>query len=351
MAKKNSTYKYNYYDASGKRHCKTFTAPTMREARLKAAQWELDHRDVEGPSMTVLDALKAYISGKEAVLSPATIRGYEGIKNKISTEPLCAIRLKDLTPADIQLWIANAVTDGKTAKTIMNWYGLLQSALKAQLKGFDFDQIRLPQRVKYIGTTPSDDDVKALISYARGLESKELLISIMLAAFGPLRRSETCALTDADIKGRFITVSKAKVKDQHGQWVIKTTKTTESKRVLEFPDWVMKELKGIKGELIKCTPNALMHQYHKAAKAVGVPEIRFHDLRHYSASIMHAMNVPDVYIKQRGGWSSDYVMKRVYIDAMEAERKKQTTKIMAHFEELAEASEAKSEAKIAINTL
>ena len=351
MPKKNATYKYNYYDSTGKRRCKTFTAPTLKEARAKAALWEMEQPKPGTPTVTVSEAVEAYIMSKAAVLSPATIRGYNGILKKIEADSIGNISLKDLKPQDIQQWIANAVMDQKNTKTIMNWYGLLQPAVKEQIKGFDFDQIRLPQRVKYVGKTPSDDNIKDLIAYAKGLPTKDLYISILLAAFGPLRRSEICALTNNDIHGNKVTIDKAKVKNQDGAWVIKTTKTVESKRTLEFPDWIIKELKGIKGELISCTPNALHHQFLKAIKQTGLPNFRFHDLRHYSASIMHAMNVPDAYIKQRGGWASDYVMKRVYIEAMEEERRKQTAKIMAHFEQLNNESEAKSEAKNAINTL
>ena len=48
----------------------------------------------------------------------------------------------------------------------------------------------------------------------------------------------------------------------------------------------------------------------------GVLFILFHDLRHYCASIQHAMGIPDAYIMQRGGWGSDAVLKNVYRHAL-----------------------------------
>ena len=48
----------------------------------------------------------------------------------------------------------------------------------------------------------------------------------------------------------------------------------------------------------------------------GLPDMRFHDLRHYQASILHALGVPDAYIMQRGGWKTDSTLKRVYRHAM-----------------------------------
>ena len=39
-------------------------------------------------------------------------------------------------------------------------------------------------------------------------------------------------------------------------------------------------------------------------------------LRHYCASIQHALGIPDAYIMQRGGWNSDAVLKQVYRHAL-----------------------------------
>lgn len=58
---------------------------------------------------------------------------------------------------------------------------------------------------------------------------------------------------------------------------------------------------------------------------------RFHDLRHYSASIMHAIGVPDVYIMERGGWSSDHTLKRIYCGAMDDFSQKFTNLTNEHF--------------------
>ena len=45
-------------------------------------------------------------------------------------------------------------------------------------------------------------------------------------------------------------------------------------------------------------------------------ECRFHDLRHYAASILHAIGVPDQYIMEKGGWSSDHVLKTIYRNSL-----------------------------------
>ena len=64
---------YDYTDRDGKRHYKSFTAPTKLEAeRLAQVYANQNNTRVDDP--TVKDALSLYISSKEAVLSPSTIR-------------------------------------------------------------------------------------------------------------------------------------------------------------------------------------------------------------------------------------------------------------------------------------
>lgn len=69
-------------------------------------------------------------------------------------------------------------------------------------------------------------------------------------------------------------------------------------------------------------------------KKLDIPHFRFHDLRHYSASIMHAIGVPDVYIMERGGWSSDKTLKKIYRNSLSDYQEKYTTKTNAYFEKI-----------------
>ena len=62
--------------------------------------------------------------------------------------------------------------------------------------------------------------------------------------------------------------------------------------------------------------------------------ILFHDLRHYSASIRHALGIPDAYIMEEGGWCSDKVLKAVYRHAMSDRKKEMAAKANSHFESL-----------------
>lgn len=49
---------------------------------------------------------------------------------------------------------------------------------------------------------------------------------------------------------------------------------------------------------------------------------------------MHAIGIPDQYIMDRGDWRSDMVLKAVYRNVINDEKKKLTDKINDHFSDL-----------------
>ena len=73
----------------------------------------------------------------------------------------------------------------------------------------------------------------------------------------------------------------------------------------------------------------------RTLKRENLPHFRMHDLRHYSASILHAIGIPDQYIMARGGWKTDNVMKRVYRDTLSDVEKRMNKKAVNYFEKLA----------------
>lgn len=300
------TQVYDYTDEGGKRHYRSFTASTKKMSALMAAEFAAHRQRLANGDLTIGEAIDHYIDSKQNVLSPSTVRGYVGIrKNNLASIENMSVRR--ITTQDVQIWV-NQLSKKLSPKSVANAYGLLVSAITFH----DPDhRIRatLPKKKKADLYCPSDEDIKRLITHVAG---RELEIAIYLAAFGPMRRGEICALTSDDIHGNVVRVNKSMVLDSDGHWVIKQPKTYSSYRDIIFPDFVIEKLSGINGRIIKATPSQLTNRFSRAIKYSKSPVFRFHDLRHYSASIMHAIGVPDQYIMQRGGWSTDGVMKAVY---------------------------------------
>lgn len=322
-------------DASGKRMYKSITADTKADLDLAVASFRAARAagEVEAeqePVLSVAEAVRRYIDLKRAVLSPATIRAYEiNLRKHIKADSVGLRDIDQLSAKDVQLWVST-MAEMVSPKTVRNVYTLLASSVKMFRPEWSV-QVTLPQKKPTELYCPSDDDVRRLLEV---IKEKELRIGVLLAAFGPLRRSEICALESSDINGNTITVSRALVLNGDGEWEVKQPKTPGSFRRVELPGFVIDEMKGIHGRIITCNPNNLSDRFRLALARSGCPEFRFHDLRHYGASIMHAIGVPDQYIMERGGWSSDHVMKRVYRNVIGAEKAKQTERINSHFEDV-----------------
>lgn len=322
---------YDYTDSEGKRHYESFTAESKKEAEYMAAEFILNKEKKKRPdNMSLYDALDKYIQIKEGVLSPTTVRTYKSAR-RTHFENIGNLSIRDISNTAVQSWISD-LSKKIQPKTVRNTYGLLLSALDMFSPDIHI-KVKLPQKKDPHFYTPSDNDVKLLLDKIVGTE---LEIAVLLAAFGTLRRGEICALTDCDINTgeNCITVNKAYVRDENNEWVLKEPKTFSSNRTVELPLFVIQKLHGIQGNIIKAHPDALSERFRRAIKASGLQKFRFHDLRHYSASILHAIGVPDQYIMERGGWSSDYVMKSVYRNIIDDESAKQTRKIIAHFNDM-----------------
>lgn len=323
---------FDYTDENGKKHRRSFTAPTLAEAKAMRSEWRLEKKREKKKKnnceLTVQEAVRKYIDAKDGTLSPSTIRGYESLYRVRFCGSFGKIQLKDLDDQNVQTWISE-LSRKLSPKTVNSSYGLFLPAVKMFDHKRIFD-VTLPARERPELYCPSDSDVTAFIKSLAN--DPELERAVLLAAFGPLRRGEICALTDKDIHGNVIVVNKSRVRDKDGLWSIKNTpKTYASNRHVEFPLPVIEKLSGIKGYLVPSNPDAISHRFRRALTRSGLPEFRFHDFRHYSASIMHAIGVPDQYIMQRGGWQTDNVMKTVYRNSISEEEKKQTAAINQHF--------------------
>lgn len=303
---------------------KSFSAPDRRTAELLAAQWGTECKEIAINSMPLKTAFEKYTEIKSAVLSPSTLRGYKTITNN-NLKAIMPLPIDKLTQSQIQAAI-NVDAAKLSPKTVRNIYTLLVSVLKMYRPDFSV-QVTLPQKVKTEMHIPEDDEIATLLAQTKGTEME---IAIMLAAFGPLRRGEICALTSDDIHGNIITVNKSLVY-KGSEWAVKPPKNYSSNRDVELPEFVITRLKGIKGRIYPNTPASISEAFPRLLEKCGLQPFRFHDLRHYCVSSLHGLGVPDKYIMERGGWSTPNVMNNVYNHILKKNKDTQTQAILNHF--------------------
>ena len=303
---------------------KSFTADTKAEAEDLANEYR-KHGSTTVDDMTLSDAINRYIDIKSNILSPATIRGYKTTADSVLS-PLSDIKVSELTSEVVQKWINDQALT-YSPKTLRNGHGLLTAACSSVDPSFHL-RTDFPKKKRVQFYIPSYQEVMMLA----GAADPVLERAIMLSAFGSLRRGEICALTheDIDFSGGWVTVSKDIVRDTDGLLHLKEIpKTEDSNRRTPLPQFVLAKLTG---ELVPISPEAVTHRFHRLVKRLGMPHIRFHDLRHFFASYLHLKGIPDAYIEKYGGWrpGSD-VMKGIYRNTISSEEEREARKIVNIF--------------------
>ena len=316
-----------------KRIYKSFTCDVpgpqgKRACEKMAADWAEKKEQMPKQALTFGQALDQYISSRENVLSPVTIKNYKVIR-RCHLHGLMDSNLYIITQDMIQKEI-NTEALHSSPKTVKNIHGLISAVFRAYRPDFSITT-SLPKKKRAEIYVPTDDEVKRLLSYIAGTD---LELPVLLAAFGPMRRSEICALESSDISGNVVHVSRAMVLSTDNEWVIKSPKSYAGDRYIKYPPFVVKKWKGKIGRIVALNPTQITDQFSRRLRAAGLPHFRFHDLRHYSASIQHALGIPDVYIMQRGGWGNDGTLKAVYRHVMEDRSEQMNSIANDHFEQL-----------------
>jgi len=291
----------------GKRKYVSFTAPTKAQVELKAAEYKANKKRLTYTDLTVKQAVDGYINAKEAVLSPATIRGYTNTSKHF--DRIGSKKIRSLSSEEVQTFISDLSIKGLSPKTIKNVYGLLTASIALYCPDLYF-RVSLPAKKKTRPSSPSDGAVAALYEQATGNLKKAI-------AFGclGLRVGEICALTYDDIDGDTIHISKDMVMNKNNQWIIKDVpKTEDSDRIVKVPGYLLELIGEGTGRIVPVYPNTICKRFIKLRDKLGL-SIKFHDLRHYFASTAAVLNIPDIYTADMGGWSragNAPVMKSVY---------------------------------------
>lgn len=297
-----------------------------REVERMAAEFAARKECITRSNIDFDTALTKYIESREEILSPASIRKYKSLQRNLP-QKLLVKKLKEIEPAFIQDLI-NELAKEKSPKSLRDIHGLISAVLRENRCQVILDTA-MPKKVRPDLYIPSDEDIKRLIAHVSGTDME---IPVHLAAFGAMRRGEIAALTKEDVQGDIIHVCKTMVLSPENAWVIKCPKSYAGDRYVQVPKFVAGKISEKTEGVTGLTPNKITSRFEHVLKQAGIPHFRFHDLRHYCASISHALGIPDAYIMQMGGWGNDRVLKEVYRHTFEDTRKKMNAIVIHHFE-------------------
>lgn len=295
----------------GKRVYKSFTADTKEDAEFQAAVWQTKKKRSE-KFPTLSEAIDAFISHREPILSPSTIAGYISLGEQIKSD-LGRFCVSEISNEKLQAYVAE-ISLTKSPKTVKNYKTFLLSVLNSCLPERKY-HIQMPRKSPNEYHIPSENAYRMLLDNSTG----DLHLAILLGGIGGLRRGEICALKQEDILRDFnaIYIHSDMVKDKNKKWVHKAMPKSESSiRRVELDKSIIDQIPTNDGYIFPHDPDWITRNFGRFARRMGL-NCNFHSLRHYCVSYLHAVGIPDQYIQQRVGHRTDQTLKNVYRNLIE----------------------------------
>ena len=252
---------------------------------------------------SVSESVARYIETKERVLSPSTIKMYRAYLRNMP-QWFLKLRLSEVDSYKLQT-LANEIMRTHSVKYARNINALVTATLALFAPSVNV-RVTFPRKTLKDDYKPSNEDIKRILE-----ESKNTMfeVALWLACFG-LRRSEQICLTEDDLNGNVLTISKARVQDKNNEWITKDyTKTAASVRQIILPDHVVNLIH--KNGFYQGHPNSIVCWLYKAQKRLGIPKFSLHYFRHFYAAKMSTIT-DEASVLELGGWKTDYVFKNTY---------------------------------------
>lgn len=321
----NGTYTATVYvgrDANDKMLRKYVTRPGLKEVKSAARELEEDvaSRDLSNVSiMKISYYMDAWLDINRPLLAPTTVKSYKGYVENHFKPFFGRLKMHQITELHIKAYIAEKIPD-LSATTIRKHFFTLQKMFRDALKyKSPCLGVKPPKPSDFKPVVPTEkqfDDIHKAFTNA----GPEYETAILLAGWCGLRRGEIFALKwdDIDEEKGFIRVDEAMaLKEDKYEFELKDPKSSKGMRDVPAPEGLIERLtaikqkqKSIRHRVFTINPDQFTRKYNRIIKKLGL-KIRFHDIRHYHASILYKNNVPDLYAAEKLGHDI-WVLKRIY---------------------------------------
>ncbi len=319
---------------TGKRRQKLLTARTEKEADLLAAQMLVSianggFAEADAKKLTVSEYLSGWLTYVEQTLRPSSFRRYSDVMQRHVIPIIGRVNLAKLTPLQVQNLYNDRLTKGKLSPTsVALIHNILHRALKQAVRWGLLtrnvtEAVEPPREVTPEYITWSESQVVAFLAVA---DADELGALWRLALLTGMRRGEVLGLRweDVDLGRAVLAVKRTLSRGKGGTYTYGTPKTAHGRRSIALPRSVVDSLKSQRlkqvesrweaglakkdDDLVFATvlgeplhPNSVDYRFKRLIKQAGVPEIRFHDMRHTCATLMLANNVHPKIVQERLG--------------------------------------------------
>lgn len=307
-----------FHPGTGRQIQRSVYGKTQKEVRQKLTQivLELDQGTYVAPSKLTLSTwLNTWLSDYTSHVKPHTLKAYQDRIRLYVIPALGAVKLTDLTPPMVQRFIndLNKGTRRKTPlspKTIKNVHGVLHRALvQAVMIGYirsnPADHCTLPRIVKP-DIKPLDDAM--IVQFMKAVEGEPFEELFLITLFTGLRQGEVLGLqwSNVDFEHGLLTVKQQlqREKKAGGCYYLTSLKNGKT-RTLCLPPFVLdlfrkrkekqeeerqgaydlwqEDIPGLVFETLMgghVSHTTVRGHFKRIVKQLGIPETRFHDLRH-----------------------------------------------------------------------
>jgi integrase len=292
---------------------------------------------------TLEEFLHQWLISYQNSIRPNTFNQYAGLIHNRIIPALGKIKLKDLSTTQVQVFINSEVKRGASPPMIRYIHGVLRRALNFALKWNLIVRnpalgVSRPRIIRNEMKTLSDDQVRSFLSSVRGNRYEALY---WLALSTGLRQGELLGLKWSDLEWSTKHLHiRRQVQRQKGKGLVLTEpKSAAGKRLvvlsshtigalqthfnLQIDEKIAAGKRWQENDLIFPstfgTPldhSNLSKDFKESLKRAGLPEIRFHDLRHTSASLMLMQGVNPKIVQERLGHSDISLTLNTYSHVM-----------------------------------
>ncbi|MBE6906851.1 MAG: site-specific integrase [Ruminococcaceae bacterium] len=262
------------------------------------------------------DFISQWMNIIKSVVRPNTFVAYQCNVNKhiIPYFSKLGVSLKNLQPLDLQKFYSIKLNEGLSPNTILKIHTNIHKCLKYAMVTINLitfnpaDRVILPRKQRFIGKYFDADQLQSLFFAVKG---DPIEPAVVLAATYGLRRSEVLGLKwDAvSFEKNTLIIRHAAIEADHKVIYTDQVKNQSSYRTLPLMPHIKNYLYNLKtyqnkmklllgaeyvnndyickwenGKPLK--PNYISQRFRKVLENSGFPLIRFHDLRHSSASLL-----------------------------------------------------------------
>lgn len=330
------------YDGSGRQLRKDLYARTRAEVadKLHEALKKLEEgRPLSPERQTVAQFLARWLEDvARPNVSPKTHRTYADLIKKHLEPGLGAVDLYKLDPQQVQHFLNGLSASGLSPTTVKHCRDCLRAALNVAL-GWNLlvrnpaALVKLPRRIRRKAQVYTREQAREFI---RAMAGHRLETLFLVALCLGMREGEVLALglADLDLDHKRLQIRHA-LQRVDGRLQLVPTKTEESQRSVRLPDAVVASLREHlarreqekawaaddwveTGRLFTTRRGTMLdarnmlREYYKLRAASGLPKIRFQDLRHSAASLLHAAGVPSHAIQKLLGHASVRTTEEIY---------------------------------------